>query len=245
MAVPVLVKAVLVWVGSYLVFRFGIQPALPVSLLFMYLALTTVGILVYVSLFEETLTACVGPIVRFLKGEDESGAGAGVVVRVARWGVLVAFPVLVGGAAYSRVMPRYEPPTEQRVVHPAPPREFISLYNPFRDDKARLAEHVREGAAIYFQNCVFCHGDALNGRGHFAHGFNLPPANFVDPGTIAQLQEAFVFWRVSRGGPGLPDESTPWNSAMPQWETMLTEPERWKVIMYLYDATGYAPRTWE
>ncbi len=31
---------------------------------------------------------------------------------------------------------------------------------------------------------------------------------------------------------------------MPQWEKMLTEEERWKVILYLYDLTGWSPRTW-
>ena len=83
------------------------------------------------------------------------------------------------------------------------------------------------------------------GKGHFAHGFNPPPANFQDPGTIAMLQEAFLFWRISKGGPGLPKESTPWNSVMPAWEDRLTEDQIWQVIMYLYDATGQQPRRWE
>jgi len=85
----------------------------------------------------------------------------------------------------------------------------------------------------------------LEGRGHFAHGFNPPPANFQDPGTIAMLQEAFLFWRIAKGGPGLPKESTPWNSVMPAWEDRLTEEQTWQVIMYLYDATGQHPRRWE
>ena len=59
------------------------------------------------------------------------------------------------------------------------------------------------------------------------------------------LQEAFLFWRIAKGGPGLPKESTPWNSVMPAWEDRLSEEDVWKVIMYLYDATGYQPRRWE
>src|SRR5262249_10549271 len=81
--------------------------------------------------------------------------------------------------------------------------------------------------------------------GHFAYGFNPPPANFQDPGTIAMLQEAFLFWRIAKGGPGLPKESTPWNSVMPAWEDRLSEEQIWQVIMYLYDATGQHPRRWE
>src|SRR3989442_83972 len=72
-----------------------------------------------------------------------------------------------------------------------------------------------------------------------------PPANFQDPGTIAMLQEAYLFWRIAKGGPGLPRESTPWNSVMPSWEDRLTEEQIWQVIMYLYDATGQQPRRWE
>jgi DMSO reductase family type II enzyme heme b subunit len=104
---------------------------------------------------------------------------------------------------------------------------------------------VAEGAVIYIKNCVYCHGDNLDGNGHFARALNPPPANFTDPGTIAMLQEAFLFWRIAKGGPGLPKESTPWNSAMPAWEDRLSEDEIWKVILYLYDATGYQPRRWE
>ncbi|HKZ75863.1 MAG TPA: c-type cytochrome, partial [Actinomycetota bacterium] len=82
----------------------------------------------------------------------------------------------------------------------------------------------------------------LDGGGHFAHGFNPAPANFVDPGTIAQLSEGYLFWRIAKGGPGLPKESAPWNSAMPAWEDRLTEEEIWQVIYYLYATTGVPPR---
>ena len=83
------------------------------------------------------------------------------------------------------------------------------------------------------------------GEGHYAKGFNPPPANFQDPGTIAQLTESFLFWRIAKGGPGLPGESTPWDSAMPVWENILTENEIWQVILYLYQTTGHQPRVME
>ena len=51
------------------------------------------------------------------------------------------------------------------------------------------------------------------------------PANFTDAGTIAQLQETFVFWRVSQGGIGLPPEGFPWASVMPPWKEHLTTDE--------------------
>jgi hypothetical protein len=106
-------------------------------------------------------------------------------------------------------------------------------------------KNVRDGGAIFFQNCHFCHGDNLNGRGMFAFAFVPIPANFSDPGTIAQLQETFVFWRISKGGPGLPREGAPWASAMPPWEEHLTTDEIWKVNMFEYWHTEFFPRTWD
>ena len=32
---------------------------------------------------------------------------------------------------------------------------------------------------------------------------------------------------------------------MPQWENFLSEREIWTVILFLYDQTGWKPRTWE
>ena len=146
------------------------------------------------------------------------------------------------------------PSAELRVIHPAPPSsiqfkdrtiQIGGLVNPLREDGGSLKSHLKEGAAVYFRNCFFCHGDALDGKGHFAAAFNLPPADFTDAGTIAQLQESYLFWRIAKGGVGLPKESKPWNSSMPAWEKVLTEEEIWKVIIYLYDAAGVSPRRWE
>ena len=95
------------------------------------------------------------------------------------------------------------------------------------------------------RSLVFCHGDNLNGRGLHAFAFNPIPANFTDPGTIAQLQETFIFWRVAKGGIGLPNEGFPWASVMPPWEQHLTVDEIWKVILFEYWHTGYYPRTWD
>ncbi len=117
--------------------------------------------------------------------------------------------------------------------------------NPWDPDAKGYIRNVREGGEIFFQNCHFCHGDNLNGRGLHAFAFNPIPANFTDAGTIAQLQETFLFWRVSKGGIGLPREGFPWASTMPPWEQHLTTDEIWKVILFEYWHTGYYPRTWD
>ena len=56
------------------------------------------------------------------------------------------------------------------------------------------------------------------------------------------LQESFLFWRIAKGGPGMPEEGGPWDSAMPAWEDFLTEEEIWDVILFLYDFNDYRPR---
>jgi hypothetical protein len=117
--------------------------------------------------------------------------------------------------------------------------------NPWDPKAEGYLKYVREGGEIFFQNCHFCHGDNLNGRGLHAFAFNPIPANFTDPGTIAQLQETFIFWRVAKGGIGLPREGFPWASVMPPWEQHLTTDEIWKVILFEYWHTGYYPRTWD
>jgi DMSO reductase family type II enzyme heme b subunit len=167
----------------------------------------------------------------------------------------LAIPLLVGYYAYSQASARAEAPLELRAVHPAPPDTIsfrgkeINLQHgetPVRKDikqnPANQAKHLAAGAAVYIRNCVYCHGDLLDGQGHFAAGFNPQPADFVGPNTIAQLAEGYVFWRIAKGGPGLPKESTPWNSAMPAWEDRLTEEEIWQVVYYLYETTGHPPR---
>ncbi len=76
----------------------------------------------------------------------------------------------------------------------------------------------------------------------FAYGLNPIPTNFTDPGVLPMLQSSFVFWRVSKGAPGLPEEGGPWDSAMPRWEQFLTNEELWDVTLFIYDYTDYIPR---
>ena len=79
----------------------------------------------------------------------------------------------------------------------------------------------------------------------FVHGLDPIPTNFADQGAIAMLRDSFLFWRISKGGPGLPDEGGPWDTAMPAWEKFLKEEEMWEAILFLYDFTGQKPRAKE
>jgi mono/diheme cytochrome c family protein len=242
-------QAALVVIVAALLFRYGIQPPMPFSVFSLYMAVTVMAVLVYVSSDSDSWRAFVAPIWATL---TEPGR------RPLRLFLGVAIPILVGYYAYSQASARAEAPLELRATHPAPPDTIsfrgkeINLQHadtPIRKDikqnPANRDKHLAAGATIYIRNCVYCHGDLLDGQGHFAHGFNPQPADFVGPNTIAQLSEGFVFWRIAKGGPGLPKESTPWNSAMPAWEDRLTEEQIWQVIYYLYETTGHPPRVME
>jgi mono/diheme cytochrome c family protein len=238
-------QAVLVLVVAFVLLRFGIQPPAPWSVLTLYMFIVLLAVLIFVSSDRDSWADFVAPIWATLVRPER---------RVLRLALLVIVPLLLGYYAYTQAAARPQAPPELRAVHPAPPASIqfrgkeINVSggdNPLRKDQAALAAHVEAGGAIYIRNCMYCHGDNLDGQGHFAAGFNPPPANFQDPGTIAMLQEAYLFWRIAKGGPGLPKESTPWNSVMPAWEDRLTEEQIWQVIMYLYSATNQQPRRWE
>jgi mono/diheme cytochrome c family protein len=238
-------QAVLVLVVAFVLLRFGIQPPAPWSVLTLYMFIVLLAVLIFVSSDRDSWADFVAPIWATLVRPER---------RVLRLALLVIVPLLLGYYAYTQAAARPQAPPELRAVHPAPPASIqfrgkeINVSggdNPLRKDQAALAAHVEAGAAIYIRNCMYCHGDNLDGQGHFAAGFNPPPANFQDPGTIAMLQEAYLFWRIAKGGPGLPKESTPWNSVMPAWEDRLTEEQIWQVIMYLDSATNQQPRRWE
>jgi mono/diheme cytochrome c family protein len=91
------------------------------------------------------------------------------------------------------------------------------------------------------QNCAMCHGDALDGNGIFARAWQPRPANFRDTGTIAQLDENYVFWRIKEGGPGVPRGSIEYRSSMPIWDGVLGDDEIWKIIMFEYTNAGVKP----
>lgn len=252
MRLPRLLQAVLVLVGVYLgfilVFDHLLGAVIPSSLLTMYMFFVAAGVFMVFTFDQEKTAELVAPI----KAMVENPAN-----RIWRNIVFVIVPLLVGGGVYLKMLPSFEAPVELRTIHPAPPGSaklfgkrvnLETLQNPYRkfekEDPEKFRELVTEGAAVYIKNCQFCHGDKLDGQGPYSAGLNPTPANFQDIGTIAQLQESYLFWRIATGGPGLPKEAAPWISAMPIWQDFLSEDEIWKAILFLYDYTGYEPRSW-
>jgi mono/diheme cytochrome c family protein len=246
-------QAIAVLVVAYAVIKLGIpyippllgasSAPVPSSVVLQYMLTVLVGVLLYVSDNEQRWRDFKAPLHATLVQPERK------VVRVL---VLVALPLLVGFMTYDSVRPKIAAPAGLRSVHPAPPSSISfrgepivldGLENPLRTPET-LAGANETGKAIYYRNCMPCHGDYLDGQGHFASGFAPTPLPLRGGGTIAQLTESYVFWRIAKGGPGLPREGAPWNSAMPAWEDFLTQEEIWAVTIFLYEQSGASPRTW-
>jgi len=254
---PPLLMAVLILLAVFVFFKYGIPPLLPVTLLIQYMIICVIGVLLFFSFNDDTWNRFKAPIAAVAQRDG---------TWPIRWFFLLAIPALIAYTAYIIVKPSWESPVELRQVHPAPPSklkvfnksyDLSHLENPIREEiiaKMKAGDEtkgweiynaaVAAGRDTYYQNCFFCHGDLMYGEGIFADGFNPRPINFQDE-TINQLQEAFLFWRITTGGPGLPKEGTPWKSAMPVWHEMLGETDVWNVITFLYDYTEEVPRIWD
>jgi len=247
-----LLQFVLIILGVYLafilVFDVILGQLIPKSLLTMYMVFVVAGVVMVFTFTDEGTQELIGPIKALV--EDPSK-------KMTRNLVFVIVPILAGYYTYTSLLPSFEAPIELRTIHPAPPSAFkafgksynvATLENPYRKFEKEAPQHfrelVRDGGDIYIRNCQYCHGDKLDGKGPYAAGLNPTPINFRDVGTIAQLQESYLFWRIVTGGPGLPEEAAPWISSMPVWENFLSEEEVWKVILFLYDHTGRQPRSW-
>jgi mono/diheme cytochrome c family protein len=234
------------WVGIYVLLRFGFTAPIPASVVTLYMGIVSLATLAYVSSSEERRDEVSRPLVRFMTEKRYTPLLAATIV---------AIPALAAANVYVQMNVPLQPPLFSRTVHPASPSEItvhdkkIDLdtgVNPFRhletSNPAEFRSHVENGRRVFYRNCVFCHGDNLAGNGMFVHGLDPIPTNFTDKGTIAMLRETYLFWRISKGGPGLPEEGGPWDTAMPEWEKFLKEDEIWDAILFLYDHTGQRPR---
>jgi mono/diheme cytochrome c family protein len=237
------------WVGIYVLLRFGFTTPIPASVISIYMGIVSIAILAYLSSSQERREEVSRPLIRFMT-EKRYTALLGATI--------VAVPALAAANVYVRMNVPVEPPFFPRTIHPASPTEIrvhdnsIAIDagdNPFREletsNPEEFRKHVENGRRVYYQNCVFCHGDNLAGNGMFAHGLNPIPTNFADGQTLANLRETFLLWRIAKGGPGMPEEGAPWDTAMPAWEKFLKEEEMWDVILFLYDFMGERPRARE
>jgi mono/diheme cytochrome c family protein len=83
--------------------------------------------------------------------------------------------------------------------------------------------NVMRGRQVYLQRCWMCHGDAGQGEGPDGTHLAPTPANFTEP-DLKKFPDAEWYWKVSHGIG---------NAAMPQWQLLLSEEDRWDAIAYI------------
>ncbi len=97
------------------------------------------------------------------------------------------------------------PPRAARKPNPVPPN----------------ADSIIAGKAIYFANCLACHGVTGKGDGPAAAACNPRPKDLSDPKITSQT-DGELFWKITEG-----------RKPMPSYDKLLSETQRWQVIDYL------------
>ena len=110
---------------------------------------------------------------------------------------------------------------------PAYPTTYVRPPVPY------TAHVIAGGASIYASRCAACHGSEGRGNGAAASGMMPPPADLTQAHTTYHTM-GDMYWWVSHGFP---------DSAMPGFAEMLSDDDRWAVIIYAMTLSlGYQAR---
>ncbi len=138
--------------------------------------------------------------------------------RAIQMSILVCLPVLAGCAETPAATVDHSQHMMTMPADSATNGELPDNPIPTSDDS------LATGALLYEQNCLVCHGPQGRGDGPAGLALNPPPADLsihTEPGV--HLDGQLYLW-ISEGVPG---------SAMPAFETLLTEDERWHLVNYI------------
>lgn len=106
---------------------------------------------------------------------------------------------------------------EERTPWPVP-SEAKERKNPV----APTAASVREGAKMYRQLCLICHGEKGDGNGPWRDRMATDPSDFTDGKRLSTMTDGELFWRLSKG-----------RGLMPGFKKQLNERQQWNLVNYL------------
>lgn len=110
-------------------------------------------------------------------------------------------------------------PAEHMVGAHVVPEEAAAIPNPV----AATDESITAGASTYSQSCAVCHGTNGEGDGPGSAGLEIKPANLHED-HVQELSDGALFYIITHGRAG---------TAMPAWDTILTEEQRWQVVNFI------------
>jgi mono/diheme cytochrome c family protein len=85
---------------------------------------------------------------------------------------------------------------------------------------------VREGAALYVENCASCHGATGLGDGEAGRALNPSPALLAYMINMPMAVDEYLLWTISEGG-------KPLGTDMPAFKDSLTKEQIWKIIAFM------------
>ncbi len=102
--------------------------------------------------------------------------------------------------------------------HGVPP-EAETVANPIPATEASIAA----GTLVFQTNCAACHGELGHGDGPAAAALDPKPAN-LGADHVQANSDGALFYIITHGRTG---------TAMPPWESILTEQQRWEVVNFV------------
>jgi mono/diheme cytochrome c family protein len=127
-------------------------------------------------------------------------------------------------------------PSEGEHIHASVPADYAQVQAPLHiwTDEAVLLR----GEGTYMAKCAVCHGSEGAGDGPDATWLGPKMGSFRDRSMVAEMSDAYWFWRVSEGGLVEPYKSK--GSVMPAYKDALSVEDRWAVIAYQHAQSGHA-----
>lgn len=102
------------------------------------------------------------------------------------------------------------------------PSRYAALCNPVPPDRAAL----EQGRRLYGRECSSCHGEHGAGDGKSARDLEKPVPDLALVELVDQPDGA-LFWKIGVG-----------RKPMPGFKDLLTDEERWRVVLYLRELTS-------
>jgi mono/diheme cytochrome c family protein len=97
------------------------------------------------------------------------------------------------------------------------PAAADAIINPLKGSPTAAVE----GKKTYLSMCAVCHGETGKGNGAASVALTPHPANFLAI-TIKNESDGAIFWKLTNGRP-----------PMASYETLLTETQRWQLVVYI------------
>ena len=108
------------------------------------------------------------------------------------------------------------------------PADILTKANPVQESEAVLDS----ARSLYKESCVMCHGEEGKGDGPMASMFKTAPADISNPEVLRAVTDGEIYWLISKG-----------KKPMPQFESKMTEEERWGLVHLTRKLSNTEPNT--